>query len=63
MKQGFDGHTEDELALLGNETSRKRAEDEIDAEVALAALASIEREPSQIVSGEELKEALREIVG
>ena len=62
MKQSV-GQTEEELAFLSSETSRERVEDEIDAEVALAALASIEREPSQIVSGEELKEALREIVG
>ena len=51
MKRDSGGHTEDESAVWSNETSRSRAEDEIDAEIALAALASIECDPSQIVCG------------
>ena len=62
MKESL-GQPEKELALLSNEKSREQAEDEIDAEVAFAALASIECDPSQIVRGEELDEELREIVG
>jgi len=60
MKQ--DSVQPEELALLSSERSRERSEDEIDAEIALAALADIERDPSQIVSGEGLGEELREIV-
>ena len=54
---------EEDLAIPESGSGRELAEDEIDAETALAALADVERDPSQIVSGEELEEALREIVG
>ena len=53
----------EELALLSNERSRERAEDEIDAETVLATLADIERDPSQLARGEELSKELREVVG
>ena len=62
VKRGID-QPEEDLAILESGSGRELAEDEIDAEIALAALADIERDPSQVVSGEELEEALREIVG
>ena len=62
VKPGIEQSDED-LAALRDGAGRERAEDEIDAEIALAALANIERDPGQIVSGEELTEALEEIVG
>ena len=62
VKRGAD-QPEEDLAILESGSGRELAEDEIDAEIALAALADIERDPSQVVIGEELEEALREIVG
>ena len=55
--------SEEDIAIPENGAGRELAEDEIDAEIALATFADIEQDPSQIVSGEELKKALREIVG
>lgn len=61
-KQGVD-QSEEDSAVPKNGTGREVAEDEIDAEIALAALAEIERDPSQVVAGEELERKLREMVG
>ena len=55
--------SEEDLAIPKNGAGRELAEDEIDGEMALARIAEIEQDPSQIVSGEELKKALREILG
>ena len=55
--------SEGDPAAPKNGIGREFAEDEIDAEIALAALAEIEKDPSQIVGGEELERKLREIVG
>ena len=61
-KQGAE-QSEGDPASPENGAGREFAEDEIDAEIALAALAEIERDPSQVVGGEELERKLREIVG
>ena len=53
---------EAELAALKDGLCRQCAEDERDAEIALERLADIDRDPSQLVSGEALKEALQAIV-
>ena len=55
--------SEGDPAAPKNGAGREPAEDEIDAEIAQAALAEIERDPSQVVGGEELERKLREIVG
>ena len=62
VKRGID-QPEEDLAIPESGSGRELAEDEIDAEIALAALAEIERDPSQVVGGEELERKLREIVG
>ena len=54
---------EAELAVLKDRLCRQCAEEERDAEIASARLADIERDPSQLVSGEALKESLEAIVG
>ena len=54
---------ETELTALKDGLCRQCAEEERDAEIALERLADIERDPSQLVSGEALKEALKAIVG
>jgi hypothetical protein len=61
-KRGAD-RSEEDLAIPKNGAGRELAEDEIDAEIALATLADIEQDPTQILSGEALEKALKEIVG
>ena len=61
-KQGAE-QSEGDPAASKNGAGRELSEDDIDAEIALAALAEIERDPSQVVCGEELERKLREIVG
>ena len=54
---------EAEFAALKGGLCQQCAEEERDAEIALARVAEIERDPSQLVSGEALKEALEAIIG
>ncbi len=54
---------ETEIATLKGGLCQQCAEEGRDAEIALARVAEIERDPSQLVSGEALKEALEAIVG
>ena len=61
-KQGTE-QSEGAPAVPKNGTGCELAQDEIDSEIALAALAEIESDPSQIVGGEELEQKLREILG
>ena len=41
---------------------RRAAEDAIDAEIARSRIAAIKSDPGQLLSGEELQDALREIM-